>query len=178
MFLSLGAPYKSISSFSPISLPGFAVVTGVNGSGKTQLLEAIANGHISIEGVRASQVRRFTLADFGVSKVELSRYITTLPDHFGEAFARFKKDIEGFAKLRALVGDTWQHVVKECEHRRLCPDLLEEESIKDLTDCGIIPANAVNAWRGYTSHVSKRLYAIRQQNPKAAELLSPSLRNS
>ncbi len=47
MKLSFKQPYLSISGFPDIELPPFAVVIGINGSGKSHFLQAIANGCIS-----------------------------------------------------------------------------------------------------------------------------------
>lgn len=44
--LSFHLPYKSITSFSDIEIPGFCLVTGKNGSGKSHLLEAMQKGSI------------------------------------------------------------------------------------------------------------------------------------
>ena len=49
--LSFDHPYLSVKPFSDLELPSFTLVTGLNGSGKTHLLQAIANGRIRTEGV-------------------------------------------------------------------------------------------------------------------------------
>lgn len=49
--LSFVRKHQSIESLENVTLPSFAVVTGVNGAGKTHLLEAIKNGSIAVEGV-------------------------------------------------------------------------------------------------------------------------------
>jgi ABC-type uncharacterized transport system ATPase component len=46
MKLSFSKPYLSIGHFPEIDLPSFTLITGVNGVGKTHLLQAINNGHI------------------------------------------------------------------------------------------------------------------------------------
>jgi ABC-type branched-subunit amino acid transport system ATPase component len=57
--------FKSITALDPIALPDFTVLTGVNGAGKSHLLEAIENGSIQIDGVPPNQpngarpIRRF-----------------------------------------------------------------------------------------------------------------------
>jgi AAA15 family ATPase/GTPase len=51
--LEFQSVYKSIKSLKPLDLPNFTVLTGVNGSGKTQLLEAVTTSSISIDGVVA-----------------------------------------------------------------------------------------------------------------------------
>jgi hypothetical protein len=51
MKLLFRTPHKSILTLPVIELPSFTVLTGINGSGKSHLLEAIENNSISIEGV-------------------------------------------------------------------------------------------------------------------------------
>ncbi len=46
--LALKNPYKSISSLQKTSLPDFTVLTGLNGAGKTHLLEAIHTNHVVV----------------------------------------------------------------------------------------------------------------------------------
>lgn len=57
-------PYKSIKAPLNIELNDFTVLTGVNGSGKSHLLEAIENGSIRVDGITLNnndpnQVRLF-----------------------------------------------------------------------------------------------------------------------
>lgn len=46
MNLSFESPHLSIQSFPTIDVPPFTLITGVNGAGKTHLLQAIAAGHV------------------------------------------------------------------------------------------------------------------------------------
>jgi ABC-type branched-subunit amino acid transport system ATPase component len=63
MRLSFLKIYKSIASFPEIELPNFVVLTGVNGAGKSHLLEAIDNGSIQIDDIvvnnQTRPIRRF-----------------------------------------------------------------------------------------------------------------------
>ena len=65
MKISFNKPYKSIRQFANLELPDFVVLTGVNGAGKSHLLEGLENGSLSIEGVPpnelhgAKPIRRF-----------------------------------------------------------------------------------------------------------------------
>jgi energy-coupling factor transporter ATP-binding protein EcfA2 len=65
MLLSFNRKFKSITNFDTVKLPDFTVLTGVNGAGKSHLLEAIENGSISVEGIPQNQpqgphsIRRF-----------------------------------------------------------------------------------------------------------------------
>lgn len=57
--------FKSVTAFDPIALPDFTVLTGVNGAGKSHLLEAIENGSLHVDGIPPNQpngarpIRRF-----------------------------------------------------------------------------------------------------------------------
>lgn len=51
MKLIFNRPFKSINKFDPIELSAFTVLTGVNGAGKSHLLQAIENGAVTIEGI-------------------------------------------------------------------------------------------------------------------------------
>jgi predicted ATPase len=48
MRLSWQMDFASIRQFSPIEIPDFTVLFGKNGAGKSQLLAAIANGHVRV----------------------------------------------------------------------------------------------------------------------------------
>lgn len=50
MRLDFQSIYKSIKSLKPTDLPNFTILTGVNGSGKTQLLEGISGNTILVDG--------------------------------------------------------------------------------------------------------------------------------
>lgn len=51
MKLTFVSPHKSITPFGEIDLPDLVVLTGVNGAGKSHLLEAIENGCIRIDDI-------------------------------------------------------------------------------------------------------------------------------
>jgi len=63
MRLSFLRIHKSIASFPETELPNFVVLTGVNGAGKSHLLEAIENGSMQIDDVvvnnQTRPIRRF-----------------------------------------------------------------------------------------------------------------------
>ena len=64
--LKFEKPHRSITSLPDIELPAFAIITGINGSGKSHLLEAIENGSVSANDALPSkrQVRRYDWASF------------------------------------------------------------------------------------------------------------------
>lgn len=58
MKIKLLRPYKSLKTFEDITLPDFTIITGTNGAGKSQLLKALEEGSLSIEGVAHNQHNR------------------------------------------------------------------------------------------------------------------------
>jgi predicted ATP-dependent endonuclease of OLD family len=66
MKLKYIADYLSITQFNNIEIPPFLVLTGLNGSGKTHLLQAIKNGNVSIEDTPKEQIIHFDNSLFGL----------------------------------------------------------------------------------------------------------------
>jgi ABC-type branched-subunit amino acid transport system ATPase component len=61
MIIKLKTQYKSLTKISQIDLPNFVILTGLNGAGKTQLLEAIEkkNAVVEVNGTPLSDVKLF-----------------------------------------------------------------------------------------------------------------------
>ena len=64
MKITLKRPYRSIGALSCPELPNFVVLTGRNGAGKTQILQAIRNGSAAVSGVSKKQVELYDLSSF------------------------------------------------------------------------------------------------------------------
>lgn len=64
MKLIYKSPYLSIEQFSPVEMPDFVVLTGVNGSGKSHLLDAIDKRHVAIEGMENPHIVLFNYETF------------------------------------------------------------------------------------------------------------------
>ena len=56
MRLELKNSYLSIKSMPAVELPDFAVLIGRNGVGKTQLLDAVKNRHISVADIPTQEI--------------------------------------------------------------------------------------------------------------------------
>lgn len=54
----------SIEQFDPIDIPDFVVLTGVNGSGKSHLLDAIDKRHVTISGMEQAHIVLFNYETF------------------------------------------------------------------------------------------------------------------
>jgi len=68
VLLKYNEDHKSIKSFSDIEVSNFSIFTGINGSGKTHLLEAILNGKIQVEGIRSNEIAYFDSTNFQIPK--------------------------------------------------------------------------------------------------------------
>jgi predicted ATPase len=64
MRLQFRSQFLSIEPFDDVDIPDFMVLTGVNGSGKSHLLEAIEKRHVVLSGMEQSHVVRFNYETF------------------------------------------------------------------------------------------------------------------
>ena len=64
MRIELKQPYLSIKNLKGIDLPDFTMLIGRNGVGKTQLLEAIKNGNVSVSEISSSEIAMYNLDSF------------------------------------------------------------------------------------------------------------------
>jgi len=112
MRLIFNRQFKSVTSFDPIELPDFVVLTGVNGAGKSHLLEALENGSVSVEGIPqnnpqgARPTRRFdsnTLVPqdtgpFSAAQIsqEQSNFWSEIIQHREQQVNPFKDMLRGF----------------------------------------------------------------------------------
>ncbi len=67
MNISYNRDYLSIRKFDSFNLNNFSILTGLNGSGKTQLLQAINEGSVQIEGIDQSETIYFNNQEFIVT---------------------------------------------------------------------------------------------------------------
>ena len=64
MRIELNQPHLSIKRMEGFDLPGFSVLIGRNGVGKTQLLDAIAAGHASVSDLPISEIEKYDITTF------------------------------------------------------------------------------------------------------------------
>lgn len=111
-------------SLAPVSLPDFCIITGVNGSGKSHLLEAIQNGAISIDGVAANdaEIRLFNWTNLvpntrgSADPVALSRersaFLKNASDQFSQARQHFVNQMASFNVTASLPLDDVEALLK------------------------------------------------------------------
>ena len=64
MHIELKHPYLSIKKMNGFALPDFSVLIGRNGVGKTQLLDAIAQGFVTVSGIPRSRIEKYDINSF------------------------------------------------------------------------------------------------------------------
>lgn len=64
MQLSFQSKYLSITEFAPVDLPDLVVLTGVNGAGKSHLMDAINRGHVAVHGIDNAHIVLFNYETF------------------------------------------------------------------------------------------------------------------
>lgn len=64
MKLTFSKQHLSISAFNPVDLADLTVLTGVNGAGKTHLMQAIENGSVQVQGIDKNRIVHFNYETF------------------------------------------------------------------------------------------------------------------
>ena len=64
MRIDLRQPYQSITTLTTVDLPGFTLLIGRNGAGKTQLLEALRQRVARIPGIAAEEIELYDMVSF------------------------------------------------------------------------------------------------------------------
>lgn len=117
MKLTFVKPYKSIISFPEIELEDFVILTGVNGAGKTHLVEAIENGSVQIDNITVNNQTR---------PIRLFNWTNLVPNDTG-AFAPYQITQE----IYALWNELSQHIRN---YRPQIMEVLRQFNRSDLID--------------------------------------------
>ncbi|MBD1935724.1 AAA family ATPase [Microcoleus sp. FACHB-68] len=115
MKLTFVRPYKSITSFPETELADFIILTGVNGAGKTHLIEAIENGSIQIDNIALNNQTR---------PIRLYNWTNLVPQDSG-AFSLYQRTQEKYGLWQELSG----HIK---EYRPEILDMLRQWNRLDL----------------------------------------------
>lgn len=133
MKLSFLKIHKSITSFPELELPDFVVLTGVNGAGKSHLLEAIENGSMRIDDIEVNNqtrpIRRFdwsnlipqdtgAFAPYQITQEisglwnEINQYVKEYRPHISQIIQYFNRVDLDKLKPRELIGLTAEELTK------------------------------------------------------------------
>ncbi|WP_432773696.1 AAA family ATPase [Francisella salimarina] len=107
--------YRSIETFKETEINSFSIFTGVNGSGKTHILEGLTNGSIQIEGVAKENIVYFNFSSFllknqpRASNVNISQLKTQAWNLFSNQKQKFAR-IDG--QIKSLLNGKVQFFYK------------------------------------------------------------------
>ena len=109
---------RSIEQFNPVDLPDFTVLTGLNGSGKTQLLEALVEESrecVVIEGIEQKDIlffkhQEFHLSDQGkITEAQIIQAKKELWDLFNKHIKKHvlsaKNELQNYGEIKTLCRD-------------------------------------------------------------------------
>lgn len=106
MKIVLDADFKSLQPFEMLDVHEFSLLTGINGSGKSQFLEGIAEGRIIVhndDGMRLSKFSRFTAADFLPSaKTKVTPFDPRIARRIDACTAEFRAEALSWLRERGL----------------------------------------------------------------------------
>ena len=140
MRLRLKRSYLSIKQMEEFDLPDFSVLVGRNGVGKTQLLDAVEKGRISVEGWAGQRIEKFDMNSFQPKDSGPAGWVdSTFPQ--GTVMQYFAGTSDD-APVK-VARDIFEQVLKDFgldeteEERRNFENILREE-IKQLSDFQIL----------------------------------------
>jgi energy-coupling factor transporter ATP-binding protein EcfA2 len=151
MKLHFKAAWKSITSLSCPDLPALTVITGPNGSGKTHLLEAIHQGHVTADALPKEATTYYQVKDFRVSASELKQTAPRPNTHVRSLLSK----LSSLAALAAashmdLFGDRWLEVLALAKKYSFSPETFDNKLLKKLHDAEVLDdalATALNTYR-------------------------------
>ena len=135
MKIEFKQPHLSITEFDPIeSNINFMILTGKNGSGKTQLLEALDNGSAQIDSIKPTQTVYFNYTDF---KIENEREYNqqALMQELEKAWDLFTKNRNNLIIQQSL---------KNIKRKTLQPE--EQEKLKKIAKEKTKPLFSLNKY--------------------------------
>lgn len=118
MQLLFKTPYLSISQFDPVELADFSVLTGVNGSGKSHLLEAIERRNVAIVGMENAKIVRFNYESFKLEN-EAAFNAQQLHSERESAWQFFTQHFKNpVGQWKNSIGDAYPSVTSLCKESK------------------------------------------------------------
>lgn len=109
-----GVEHLSISQFNPIELAEFTVLTGVNGSGKSHLLDAIEKRKVIIEGMDNANIVLFNYETFKLENEGIFN-AQQLASEKEQAFIYFNQQFRNnIIAWRQPIGEEYLSIKKSC----------------------------------------------------------------
>jgi predicted ATPase len=114
MILKFSQECLSITEFNPVELPDVTVLTGINGSGKSQLLQAITEKKVIIAGLETATIVKFNYETFRLENEGAfnAQQITSERNEAWNFFVNQQK--VNIASWKNVIGDEYQELVQIC----------------------------------------------------------------
>ncbi|HHT9136864.1 MAG TPA: hypothetical protein ACFYEK_06400, partial [Candidatus Wunengus sp. YC60] len=110
-------PYLSIDQFNPVEIPDFVVLTGINGSGKSHLLDAIDKRHVAVEGMENPHIVLFNYETFKLDN-EQAFNAHQLSSERESAWQYHQQHIKNQAhNWRTSLGGTYEGLKSSCRSK-------------------------------------------------------------
>lgn len=118
MQLTFKQKHISIESFQPVELPDFTVLTGVNGSGKSHLLDAIEKRKIVLQGLENGSIVLFNYETFKLEN-EGAFNGQQLAQEREQAWAFHEQQIKPKANSwKSGFGQNYEQVKQQCKEEK------------------------------------------------------------
>lgn len=102
MRLEFKSEHLSIDKFNPVETGDFAVITGINGSGKTHLLRAIRNGSVSADTIGTDDIVFFDLFEFQLEN-ESEHMLKQILEERHDVWSTFTSEVQASRYGRAAL---------------------------------------------------------------------------
>ncbi|MGH1359930.1 MAG: AAA family ATPase [Burkholderiaceae bacterium] len=118
MQLQFRKPHISVTKFNPVEIADFSVLTGVNGSGKSHLLQAIDNRSVTISGFENASIVLFNYETFKLDN-EPAFNAHQLSAEREQAWQFHQTTIKPqAASWRSQLGGAYPSIRAECEEEK------------------------------------------------------------
>lgn len=148
--------HLSIKSLPSFELPNFAVLIGRNGVGKTQLLDAVKDGNISVAGIPTQEIEKYDMDSFQTRQAGSASWGDGFfVQHTAEAYFSGKRSLS----LVDVARDIFEETLKNFSLTEGSEDYLTfeaglRESIRKMLPFGPFPAlNTTQALSSYTKKI-------------------------
>ncbi len=119
MKITFQSQYKSIEFFNEINAPDFIVLTGLNGSGKSQLLEAIESKQVIIDNTYELKIARFNFENFRLEN-ESHHNAQQIYQEADQAWNFFQQQVaQQLHTWKQSIGDTYEKLIEQCEIKNI-----------------------------------------------------------
>ncbi len=130
MQLIFKQPHISITQFSTVELPDLTVLTGVNGSGKSHLLDAIVKNHVELSGVASNSIAYFNYETFKLEN-ENAYNGQQLAEERESAWQFHQTNIRKQAtSWRSTLGEHYQPLKERCTSEKKSLWSISTETVK------------------------------------------------